>query len=248
MRLRSLLVLGLLTLVAAVAGADTKIVQLSHQDAFTMMGQSQPASDQEQVLWIGDNRMRTDQGTTSLVVRLDRKKMYVLDHEAKTSSSVDLPLDLAQYLPSGMGQQMLEMMRFEAEVTSNGQTKTIGQWSCRGYSVSMKSTMVAIEATYWASTDIDLDVSIYYDMYSQVMAIQPGLQDVVDELRKIEGFVVAQESISRMSMMGDTSIKSSQTTVSIERTDPPAGTYDVPPGYADQPFDLMAMLQRRQGQ
>ena len=50
--------LAALMSVAAVARPDTRIVQTTHQDSFTVMGQTQPAKDEQQVLWIGADRMR----------------------------------------------------------------------------------------------------------------------------------------------------------------------------------------------
>jgi hypothetical protein len=38
--------LGVIIAIAAVARPDTKIVQTTHQDSFTMMGQTQPAKDE----------------------------------------------------------------------------------------------------------------------------------------------------------------------------------------------------------
>jgi hypothetical protein len=45
-------------------------------------------------------------------------------------------------------------------------------------------------------------------------------------------------------MMGDISVNTSEKTSSIEKLDPPAGTYDPPAGYTEKPFDLMAQMQK----
>jgi len=229
-----------------VAGADTKIVQQSHQDAFSMMGRSQPAKDDEQVTWIGGDRMRVDQGESSMVVRLDLKKMFFLDHSNKTSSAVDLPFDLKQYLPPQMGEQMLQMMKFEVTVTPRDETRTIGDWQTRRYDITMKSAMMTVESTYWVSSDIEIDFTLYHELYQQILAAQPGLAKLGEELKKIDGYPVVQEGVMKMSMMGDTTIGMSTTTTSIEEISPPDGLYDPPSDYADEPFDFAKRMQQSQ--
>ena len=85
--------LGVIIAVAAVARPDTKIVQTTHQDSFSMMGQTQPAKDEEQVLWIGADRMRLDSGTTSV---LDMWRIGQLHHsvaKARKSQTVSINRD-----------------------------------------------------------------------------------------------------------------------------------------------------------
>lgn len=240
------LCLGFLIALGGVAGADTKIVQQSHQDAFSMMGQNQPAKDQELVIWLGKDRMRLDQGRSSIVVRLDLGKMHFLDHEDQTTSTVDLPFDLKKYLPPQMGEQMLEMMKFTVTVTPTDETRTIGEWPAKRYDVVMKSPMMTLESAYWVSSDVDIDFSVYNRLYEQILSSQPGLASLAEALQKMDGFPVAQEGVMKMSMMGDTTIGNSTTTVSIERVDPPPGVYDPPPDYTVEPFDFAKRMQRQQ--
>jgi hypothetical protein len=238
--------LAALMSVAAVARPDTKIVQTTHQDSFTVMGQTQPAKDEEQVLWIGADRMRLDSENTAVLVRLDQKKMYLLDLEAKTASAVDLPIDLGAMLPPGMGEQMMQMMQFDVSVAPKGETRQIGSWQTTGYDLSMTSQMMSIQSTVWATTDLAIDFDAYYDLYSQILALQPGMQKMADELRRIKGLVIEQDGVATMSMMGDTSFKTGQKTLSIEYVEPPAGLYDVPSDFTTEPFDYMSFLQQQQ--
>lgn len=242
---RCVLLLALLVAATGAAHADTKVVQLSHQDAFSVMGQNQPAKDQQQVMWIGDGRMRMDQGDTTMIVRGDQQKMFLIDHQQQTFSALDLPLDISKFLPPGMGEQMLQMMKFEANVEATEEIRTIGDWQARRYNVTMKSPMVSIASTYWATNDVDIDLEQFYGLYEQIMSVQPGMKDLAEKLRSIEGFVIEQQSVTTMSMMGDTKVNMSQKTVSVEHADPPPGTYDTPADYTDKPFDFMAMMQQR---
>jgi hypothetical protein len=242
------LVVGLWMLAAAGATADTKVVQATHQDGFSIMGQTQPAKDERQTMFIGDDRMRLDQGSTSILIRLDEKTMYILDHDAETASTIDLPIDIAKMLPAGMADQMMKMMTFEVEVTPLEETREIGPWTAKRWEVTMKSPMVTVDSVYWATQDTDVDLDAFQRLFDNVAALQPGMGEVIDKLKAIDGFVVAQEGSTTMSTMGGTAVKTSQETVSIEEVEPPPGTYEPPPDYATAPFDYMSFMQRRQGQ
>jgi hypothetical protein len=235
--------LALVLLTAGTVAADTKIVQQSHQDAFTIMGKNQPAMDSERVIWLGVDRMRMDDAGTAFIVRLDQKKMYIIDHDQETVSSVDLPIDLSTLLPAGVADQMLPMLQLEVEVTPTDESKEVGGWSTRRYDVKMTSNMVSVDQVLWVTNEVDLDLDAYYRHFHQILSLQPGTEGVLDELRKIDGFTVEEQSITRMSMAGDVEMKSHDVTISVENLDPPGGLYEPPATYTVKEFDLMAAMQ-----
>jgi len=242
--MRHLKVLQCLVVVIAVVGAaaaDTKVIQMTHQDAFAMAGQ--PEADNEKAVWIGDDRMRIDEANSSVIVRLDQKKLYMVDHTDKTTTIIDLPFDVTQHLPEGAAEQMKQMMTIDATVTPSDETRTIGDWKARRYGLSMTSPMVSVEATLWATADVGVDSTAYIKMMEQVMSMQPGMADLVTELQKIEGFVIEQESVTTMTIMGGNQLNSSEKTVSVEQIAAPAGTYDPPAEYTVKPFNYMEMMQ-----
>ncbi|MGD8438987.1 MAG: DUF4412 domain-containing protein [Holophagae bacterium] len=243
MRLDRVVALVLVTMLAAgFAAADVKVVQAHHQDGFTMMGQSQPATDEEHVTWLGDRKMRMDQGSTSTVVLLDEKKMYIINHSDSTYAVVDLPVDLNTLLPPGMADQMMKMMQFDVTITATDETKKIGEWNARRYDMKMTSKMMNMDSVLWASKDTPVDVEQWVDLYGEVMRLQPGMQAMIDKIATIDGFIVAQEATMSMSFAADTKVGSSDRVVSIEETDPPAGTYAPPAGSTRKDFNYMEMM------
>jgi hypothetical protein len=239
---KTLATLFVVLLTAGAAAADIKIVKLTHRDGFTMMGQTQPPSDMEQTTWIGTDRMHMDQGDTATIVRADIGKLIVVNHTDETYSILDLPIDLEKLLPPEMAKGFLAMMTFEVTVTPTDEYKTIGDWKVRLYNMTMTSKMMSTEATMWATTDIDLDHEAFHRLYTEMVSLQPGMADAAKEMRQIKGIVVEQETV--MTMMGNTTVKSSDTTVSIEELEPPTGIYEPPADYTEEPFDLMASMQR----
>ena len=246
MRIRHALVLVLaMTVTAGVASADYKVTQQHHQDGFAMMGQTQPAKDQTHTTWIGDGKMRMDQGQTSTVVDLGAKKMIIINHEKRNYNEVGLPVNLEELLPPGMGQQMLDMMKFEVTITPSDETKKIGEWTAKRYDMQLTSAMMNMESVLWASSETPIDFSNYFELYSNVMSLQPGMDSMMNEMRKIDGYVVAQEASMSMTFMGETTVASTDEVVSIEELEAPAGTYEPPADYAREDFDYMAMMQNQ---
>ena len=232
MPIRSKLICCALALLAAgSARADTKIVQQSHQDAFTMMGQTQPAVDTERVVWIGQDRLRMDEAGATFIVRLDKNTMFIVDHGERTVSAVDLPIDLSKLLPEGVAEQVLPMLQLDVKITPTDETKMVGPWKARRYNVTMTSSMVTVVNTLWATTEVEVDRDAYYRLFHQIISLQPGMEEVLDTLRTIDGFAVEEASVTRMTMAGDAEMRSHDVTVSVDTLDPPDGIYDPPADY-----------------
>ena len=237
---KTLAVLFVVLLSAGIAVADIKVVKQTHQDGFTIMGQTQPPEDRQQTTWIGKNMMYMDQGDSATIVRVDTMKLYVVDHTTKTYHVLDLPVDLSTLVPPEM-QPMLAMMKFEVTVTPTDEHKQVGEWNARRYDMSMTSQMFSMKSTMWVTKVAGYDPEAFNSMYVHLNSLQPGMADAVKEMSKIEGLVVEQQGV--MTMMG-TEVATSEKTISIDNIDAPAGTYDPPEGYTEKPFDFMERMQR----
>ncbi|MCU0234103.1 MAG: hypothetical protein MUE90_08775 [Thermoanaerobaculales bacterium] len=234
-----------LVLAAASASADLKLVKQQHTGAFTVMGRETPASDEEQTSWIGSDRSRIDSGERSTIVRLDANKLYIVNHADKTFHTLELPVEIEKFMPPGMADQIKAMMTFVVTVTPTEESKTIGDWTARRYDIVMTSQMVTTSMTMWATKDVAFDQKSFHRLYEHLNSLNPGMAAVAAEMRKIDGLVVEQESSSSMPMMGDAKITRSERTLSATELEPPPGTYEVPAGYSEQPFDFMASMQRQ---
>jgi hypothetical protein len=229
-----LIVIGLM-LVASAGSADTKVEQITHTDAVQMMGQSQPATDTKMVTWYGKDMMAAISDDTTMIVRLDQKKAYVVEHGEKSYSELDLPIDPAKLMPPGMAEQMAQFMKFDVTVTATDESKQIGEWQARRFNVDINGPMMQAKIVAWATTEIDIDISAAKEMSTQLLLLQPGMEPMAREMKKIEGFQIASESVT--SAMG-AEIKTNTKTLSIVKEDPPAGTYEVPAGYTHKEFQI----------
>lgn len=226
------------------ASADTKMVMKSHTDAYQVMGQQQPAQDTDVTFWVGDGRAARSDGDTTIILRPDDKKVFVVNHQNETYSVLDLPVDMLAMLPEANRQQMEPMMKameMTASVQPTDERKEINGWSARLYDVGLTNQMgMKISSKVWASTDVGVDLATFRDMSRAMASLQPGFGAAADKLLEIEGVPVLMES--DVQMMGS-QFSSREELVSASTENPPAGTYEVPDGYTEQQFNPMGQGQ-----
>jgi len=246
-RLIFALFVGLLIITSSLQ-ADIFMKQKSHTDGFQMMGQSQPAKEEIQNIWITSEKIRSDGETQSFIMRLDQNKMYMLNHQEKTY--VEMPLNFGKMMDSKMQEamegddmsaqdkeKMMQMMQgmtqMKVTVTPAGETKKIGDWNCQKYIQSMQTMMGPATSEIWATEDLEMD----YEVYSKFMAAMGGgpggmfgdfMTDMAEEMKKIKGVPVL--TISTMNVMGS-SVKSTQELIEYKQGSAPAGIFDLPKGY-----------------
>ncbi len=246
---KCLRVFGLAFLVVCVAvplalQADVYIKQNNHTDAFSVMGQSQPAKDDVFEVWMAADKARMNQGEdVTIIVRMDKKMMYMVNH--KEMKYAEMPIsgagdilsasiagsDLsdeekaqAQKMMKGFGQ----MMKPKISVTDTGQTQKIKNWNCKKYIMTMEMMGTKSTQEIWATEDIKIDFELYQALAMSMASQMPGAEDMMKEMQNIKGITVL--SSGSTSVMG-TEVKSSQELVEISEKSAPAGAYDVPSGY-----------------
>jgi len=222
----------------AQAKADFHIKKIKHTDAVTIMGQTQPAKDEEGATWMAEDKMREDEGKSrTTIIRFDLKKIFVLDHDKKEISEIDLPIDLEKALPSE-AKQMMQMMQVTPKVTATDETQKIKDWNCKKYlveiAISMMGMKMPMKMEMWVTKDLGVDLKLYEKFYSELLSLQPMFKGFTEEFKKIEGYPVLT-SFS-MSMMG-TETKYREEVVSAEKKDAPPGTYDQPEGYTKAAYN-----------
>jgi hypothetical protein len=222
------------------ANADHVIKGKKHTDAISVMGRSEPAKDEEMTTWLGKDKMRQDVGEATTLIRLDKNKMYMINHSDKTYSEMDLPFNLEEMLPAE-AKQMMDTMDISSSINDTGETQTINNWKCKKYlveiSVSMMGMEMPINMNMWTSKDLGVDLNEFKELYTKTLEMNPMLKDFIPDFEKIEGYPVLTEF--SMDMMGAQQ-KYKEEVISVEKIGAPAGTYDLPEGYtktAFNPFD-----------
>ncbi|HXK60049.1 MAG TPA: DUF4412 domain-containing protein [Acidobacteriota bacterium] len=216
--------------VATFVNADTLIRLKSHSDAFTIMGQTQPARDDTQEIWIGQNQMATITKEGTFIVDLGRNVLNIVDHSRKSYVEMTLPFDMKDYLPPQMAQMIGAT---KVTVTPKGTTQQVNQWNCNGYDVVMDMGMMKIKSVIWASTDVPFDWAQFFERFGKhfMKASMRVNDDAVAEYGKIQGFQVKADTV--IDMMG-AEMKASSVVTEISEKPAPPGIYSVPAGYTRQ--------------
>ncbi len=225
--------------------ADIFMRQKHHTGSFQVMGQTQPAKDSIQNIWMTDTVIRNDSEQQTVIVRLDKQTVTMIDHAKKTYAEMPLNMDKAMGEMGGekmtkeqkdaMAGMMKSMMKFTMKVTETGEKKKIGAWNCRKYIQKLDTAMGPTTTELWATEDIKVKGDIFAKYTAIMMTMQPGLREsmaqVMQETKKIKGVTVLTESSS--TMMGAT-LKTSMRLRELKEARAPATIATVPAGYKKQ--------------
>jgi hypothetical protein len=226
---KALTVFSLILMLAAAASADIYVKSKTHTDAWAMMGQNQPAKDEINEQWFNDNQFAFISPETTIITDLKKNIISIVNNKQKTYIESPLPFDFTKILDPQMAQMMGQMMKMTVTVAPNGQTKTIGQWKCAGYDVTINMMMMPMKMAVWASSDVPFDVTKFQGLYMNVMKAQMRLDEAsVTEMMKIKGYWISSETSAEM--MG-AKIRTTNEVVEISKKDAPASVYAVPAGF-----------------
>ncbi len=225
---------------ASASGADSLLTLKSHTDAFQVAGETQPAKDTEVRIWVGADRLRRDEGESSTILRLDRNKLYVVNHPEKTYSELILPVDFVRLMPKGqeqVGALWAQQMKLAVKVSSTGETRKVNAWNARRVQMEItNATGMKIASTLWVSPEVEAWRNLNR-LAATLAALQPGAADWARELEKVEGFpVLREDSVDAMGAR----FKTREELISAETKDAPAGLYEPPAGYTAKPFNPLA--------
>lgn len=222
---------------APLSASDLVITKDKHTDAGSVMGQDQPAKDTREVTWVGTDRLRVEEGTTVTILRSDLKKIYFLDTAAKTVSTLELPFDVKKYVPAEMAPMMEQMTsQVKVTVTPTTETRQIQAWSTTKYTLTMTMPMGSMSSDLWVTKDVAADRPSLRALHAELMAASPMGAGIAAEMKKMDGLPILTERVQKMM---NSSIKSTETVISIEEKEPVAGLYEVPEGYTEKPYDPM---------
>jgi len=182
---------------AAGAKAEVFMRHRIHIDAFRLMGKEIPEQVVIQKTWVGRYRIRTDNSAQSVLLLLDRKMLYFIDHKEKSYAAVRIDLDrivketaLFRYpdrgkKEKGAGEQK-EMIR-SVTVKKTGDLKVIRGWKCEKYILTADTGMGTVKSEIWATSDIPFKYGRYGLYSAALISVMPGKSFPVEEaVREIE--------------------------------------------------------------
>jgi hypothetical protein len=226
-----------LVLSAGVANADHLITRQKHTDAAKVGPRDEPAEDSTEVTWLAKDRMRVEEGDKITIVRLDLKKIFVLDKQAKTVSTLEIPVVLEQYIPEESREIAAQLTsRTKAELKTTTETKKIKDWNAT--KVMLTVSMPAGGSAYdmWVTKDVAFDRAAWMELMIARYSMRIDGAATTAEMKKIDGYPVLVERRQQLQAVEQ---KSRDELVSIEEKEAPAGWYDAPKDYAEKPYNAL---------
>jgi hypothetical protein len=221
---------------------DPVLTRKIHTDAYEMRGQEVAARDTTQTLWIrGKQMIRIEDGDRVIIVRLDKKKIHVLNTKEKTVSNVDLPVDLVKYLPEEareMADQVKERSAVTADVKTTTESKRVKDWNSLKYTIELTGGRgPAGNDEIWASTETGVDAAAFRELLAQTSALRFGGESMVEAMKKVEGVPV--KVVHTRPMFGGAEVKTTEELTAVEKKEAPAGAFDVPADFKETPYNPM---------
>jgi hypothetical protein len=227
----TLIILTILLLPLSVS-ADHVVKKTKQTTEIVNGGSEEKSRDADGTTWISKNKMRQDDGNvTSIIIRLDKNKVYILNHVDKTYSEMDLPLKLEENLTQE-AKQVFQVMKITSSVTETQETRVIKDWKSQKFaadiSISMMGMDMPMTMEIWASKETGINLKTFRKFYQVLLSMNPFTKDLVEEFEKIQGYPV----LTKISMqVKGVETKSQEEVITVEESRAPRGTYDLPAEY-----------------
>jgi len=234
------LALTVAALAVPAAFADALLTVRTHVDSFEIAGKKQAPREGEIRIWVGETGTRRDDGPKTTLLRTDRRKLYLLDHDERTYSTIDLPVDLARLTPADQRATLNELIaatKVQVTVAKTAESKKVGGFAAERYNVTVAGGGKKIfDSTLWVSKDVS-GFAQANQVAAQLAALQPGSADWAAELERLPGYPVLQETVLEVT---GAKVRSREELTAVEAKAAPAGTYEIPDGYRAMPYDPLS--------
>jgi len=183
--------------------------------------------------WIGPRRAATIEDGKTIVVDLDRNVVRFVNHRNRSYVEAPRPFDVIRHLPEeAHGDHPYTRSTGDVEV-SPGAVRYLGR-KCREYAVRLWDAgggrgRPPLDLTVWATTDVSGDLRAFHELIHDRRVFQNRDAVALRELDEIQGIQMGVENVTGPIWWR---VSRASQIVDLERQDPPADVYSIPPGYA----------------
>lgn len=188
-------------------------------------------------IWIGDNYYSLIDDGSPMIVDLDKKRIYYLDHHSKTYferiyDTEKFEKELTEEKIQELKNEVTEYIS-KIEVQPIKEKKKIGAWLCTGYRIKhKKSKDKEITTEVWATKDVPFDWELLDQinerLYSEkIIQLKEYLYEG-KRVPEIEGFII--EVTSTKKMREETRVNFIRV-LEISENPPPEWIYTFPKNY-----------------
>jgi len=223
------------------ADADHAIKK-TKQTTKTVLNGTNEKSNEDGTTWISKNKMRQDEDeATSIIIRLDKNKVYILNHIDKTYSEMDLPVKIEENI-TPEAKRITHVTKITSSVIETREKRLIRDWNSQKFtadiSISMMGMDMPMTMEIWATKETGINLKAFRKFYAVLLSMNPFTKDLVEEFQKIEGYPV----LTKITMqVKGVETKSREEVVSVEEGKAPKGTYDIPSDYTLVAFNPLIL-------
>jgi hypothetical protein len=221
-------------LAVVVSGSHADISMIQKQTTVTSKnGKVSDTKTDTSTYWIASDKLRMDGKKESVLLRLDKNVIEMINNEK--NSYEEVPLSILTGSSDKSADQnpaaaiMGNFIKMEITVEPTTETKKFGNWNCTKYNETIKIMGTTTEAELWATEDVKVSPEIFKKFSSSMFLRNASMKDMatklIKEYEKIKGFVVFSKSTSKVS--GKDIVTTSEIMDAKEGA-PPANMYDVP--------------------
>jgi hypothetical protein len=212
--------------------ADHYIQRVKKMTETNTKGETVSTTDENGSTWIAKDKFRQDQGNhTTTIIRLDREKLYHINHTNKTFSIMDLPLNLEGSLPPE-ARQIFQVMTMTSTLTKTTDAQSIREWASQRYMVDIDISLMGLNIPMtmeiWVSKETGINMKSFRQFYEALLSMNPFTKGLIDMIQELEGYPVL--TLITMSVEGRKT-HSREEIISIEDKKAPKYIYDIPEGY-----------------
>ncbi|HEX7185762.1 MAG TPA: hypothetical protein VF756_28315 [Thermoanaerobaculia bacterium] len=226
--------LTLSLLFAASLSADVLLTKRRDADEFMFRGPGTPGAKNQKVeIWIGSDRVRRDDGRTALILRLDQKRLYFINHGDRTWSATDLRQkgDRWRATATYVAGPTENVWRWHAKTEPVGETRQVGSWQATRHRVALSSetgTAERIRLDWWVAPDLKVDDAPLRTLMLLLASFSSAGEEWLATVLALPGAPVLYERVEKQP---EVDVKVREELVSVREGEAPAGTYELPAGY-----------------
>jgi hypothetical protein len=212
----------------ALSGApDDHIVS---EQTRTYMGNTTPPAANE--VWISDQAVWISSGRVTALLRFDLDKRFYLNPAQKRY--YEEPLEGKDAAASSTPERIQEagwnyVPDYDWVLHDTGDEKAIEGRACRRLTLEGDADYAEEVREYWVSRDVPIDLDRYYRLLTK-RELRGGLLAIYEKTPLLrQGFILESRTTTE-NPIAPTMIWMNKV-MKLERADPPAGIYEVPPGF-----------------
>ena len=241
------LIVIIILFVALFLGADVYTKSVERVKAFEMMGKKQQETIQMKDRWYGKNKYAEIGKDFTMIIDLDKEKMYFVLHNNKIYFEIPTDIDgnkLLAFIASREPKvaEAIKAVRItDAKVNLRSEKKKIANWDCTASEFEMVIIIPALnmmpkfKMKMWTTNDLPKDYERFKEMGEffitsifGMLNIDESSQKEIEKMESVDGFQIATEIT--IEIFGTRMEIESQSLDVTEKPAPP-GTYSVPSGY-----------------